>query len=73
MRRRAEGWAPSAVYQARRACPNLVALKKAVVSRDGEFEGRVHCVVSPNGGSLTLSAIGRDGVEQVSVFDRADL
>ncbi|HZM97494.1 MAG TPA: hypothetical protein VFB92_28940 [Vicinamibacterales bacterium] len=46
---------------------------EAVVSRDGEFEGRVHYVVSPDGGSLTLSAIGRDGSEQVSVFARADL
>jgi hypothetical protein len=46
---------------------------EAVVSKDGEFEGRVHYVVAPDGGSLTLSAIGRDGVEQVSVFARADL
>jgi hypothetical protein len=47
---------------------------EAVVSRDGsEFEGRVEYVVSPDGGTLTLSASWRGGVEQMSVFTRADL
>jgi hypothetical protein len=46
---------------------------EAVVSKDGEFEGRVLYVVSPDGDSLTLSATGRDGAEQVSVFARSDL
>jgi hypothetical protein len=45
---------------------------EAVVSHDGEVEGRVEYVVSPDGHSLTLAASGRDGVEQVGVFDRAD-
>jgi hypothetical protein len=44
---------------------------EAVVSRRGEFEGRVEYVVSPDGGTLTLSASWRGGVEQVSVFSRA--
>ena len=42
-------------------------------ARRGEVEGRVEYVVSPNGSTLTLSAVGPDGVEQMSVFDRADL
>ena len=46
---------------------------EAVVSKGGEFEGRVEYVVSPDGHSLTLSASWRGGVEQQSVFDRADL
>jgi hypothetical protein len=46
---------------------------EAVVSRSGEFEGRVEYVVSPDGGTLTLSASWRGGVEQTSVFTRADL
>lgn len=47
---------------------------EAVVSRDGgEFEGRVEYVVSPDGSTLTLSASWRGGVEQTSVFTRADL
>jgi hypothetical protein len=45
----------------------------AVVSRSGDFEGRVEYVVSPDGGTLTLSASWRGGVEQMSVFTRADL
>jgi hypothetical protein len=46
---------------------------EAVVSRSGDFEGRVEYVVSPDGGTLTLSASWRGGVEQMSVFTRADL
>lgn len=46
---------------------------EAVVSRSGEFEGRVEYVVSPDGNTLTLSASWRGGVEQMSVFTRADL
>jgi hypothetical protein len=46
---------------------------EAVVSRAGEFEGRVEYVVSPDGHSLTLSASWRGGVEQIGVFDRANL
>ena len=46
---------------------------EAVVSKGGEFEGRVEYVVSPDGHSLTLSASWRGGVEQIGVFDRADL
>ena len=46
---------------------------EAVVSRSGEFEGRVEYVVSPDGSTLTLSASWRGGVEQTSVFTRADL
>ena len=46
---------------------------EAVVSRKGEFEGRVEYVVSPDGGTLTLSASWRGGVDQMSVFTRADL
>jgi hypothetical protein len=47
---------------------------EAVVSRDGgEFEGRVEYVVSPDGSTLTLAASWRGGVEQMSVFTRADL
>ena len=46
---------------------------EAVVSRAGEFEGRVEYVVSPDGGTLTLSASWRGGVEQLSVFTRANL
>jgi hypothetical protein len=36
---------------------------EAVVSRDGEVEGRVQYVVSADGSSLTLSARARNGVE----------
>jgi hypothetical protein len=46
---------------------------EAIVSRNGEFEGRVEYVVSPDGDTLTLSASWRGGVEQMSVFTRADL
>jgi hypothetical protein len=46
---------------------------EAVVFKSGEFEGRVEYVVSPDGHSLTLSASWRGGVEQLGVFDRADL
>ncbi len=48
---------------------------EAVVTRhgDGDFEGRVEYVVSPDGSTLTLSASWRGGVEQMSVFTRADL
>jgi hypothetical protein len=46
---------------------------EAVVSRKGDFEGRVEYVVSPDGSTLTLSASWRGGVEQTSVFTRADL
>ncbi len=46
---------------------------EAVVSKSGEFEGRVEYVVSPDGSTLTLSASWRGGVEQTSVFTRADL
>jgi hypothetical protein len=46
---------------------------EAVVSRDGEFEGRVEYVVSPDGNTLTLSASWRGGVNQMSVFTRANL
>jgi len=46
---------------------------EAVVSRNGEFEGRVEYVVSPDGSTLTLAASWRGGVEQTSVFTRADL
>jgi len=46
---------------------------EAVVSRKGDFEGRVEYVVSPDGSTLTLSASWRGGVEQMSVFTRADL
>jgi hypothetical protein len=45
---------------------------EAVVSRSGDFEGRVEYVVSPDGGTLTLSASWRGGIEQVSVFSRAE-
>jgi len=45
---------------------------EAVVSRAGEFEGRVEYVVSLDGHSLTLSASWR-GVEQIGGFDRAAL
>jgi hypothetical protein len=45
---------------------------EAVVWLNGGVEGRVEYVVSPDGHSLTLSASGRDGVEQVGVFKRAD-
>jgi hypothetical protein len=44
---------------------------EAVVSRAGEFEGRVEYVVSPDGHSLTLSASWRGGIEQIGVFERA--
>ena len=44
---------------------------EAVVSRQGEFEGRVEYMVSPDGGTLTLFASWRGGVEQMSVFSRA--
>jgi hypothetical protein len=43
---------------------------EAVVSKDGEIEGRVEYVVSPDGDTLTLSARRRGGIEQVSVFER---
>jgi hypothetical protein len=43
---------------------------EAVVSKDGEIEGRVEYVVSPDGDTLTLSASWRGGIEQVSVFER---
>lgn len=46
---------------------------EAVVSRNGEFEGRVEYVVSPDGNTLTLSASWRGGVDQMSVFTRANL
>ena len=46
---------------------------EAVVSRKGDFEGRVEYVVSPDGSTLTLAASWRGGVEQMSVFTRADL
>ena len=46
---------------------------EAVVSRNGEFEGRVEYVVSPDGSTLTLSASWRGGVDQMSVFTRANL
>ena len=46
---------------------------EAVVSWRGDFVGRVEYVVSPDGGTLTLSASWRGGVEQMSVFTRADL
>jgi hypothetical protein len=46
---------------------------EAVVSRNGNFEGRVRYVVSPDGNTLTLSASWRGGVEQLSVFTRANL
>jgi hypothetical protein len=46
---------------------------EAVVSQKGEFEGRVEYVVSPDGSTLTLSASWRGGVDQVSVFTRANL
>ena len=46
---------------------------EAVVSRNGEFEGRVQYVVSPDGNTLTLSASWRGGVDQTSVFTRANL
>lgn len=46
---------------------------EAVVSRNGEFEGRVQYVVSLDGSTLTLAASWRGGVEQTSVFTRADL
>ena len=46
---------------------------EAVVSRKGDFEGRVEYVVSPDGSTLTLSASWRGGVEQTSLFTRADL
>jgi hypothetical protein len=45
---------------------------EAVVSRKGEFEGRVEYVVSPDGSTLTLSASWRGGVDQMSVFTRAN-
>jgi glyoxalase superfamily protein len=45
---------------------------EAVVSREGEFEGRVEYVVSPDGSTLTLSASWRGGVDQMSVFTRAN-
>ena len=44
---------------------------EAVVSRQGEFEGRVEYMLSPDGATLTLSASWRGGVEQTSVFSRA--
>jgi Glyoxalase superfamily protein len=44
---------------------------EAVVSRNGEFEGRVDYAVSSDGRTLTLSAKGGPGgVEQVGVFER---
>jgi hypothetical protein len=43
---------------------------EVVVSLNGEVEGRVDYVVSSDGGTLTLSAVWRGGVEQVSVFTR---
>ena len=46
---------------------------EAVVSRNGEFEGRVEYVVSSDGNTLTLSASWRGGVDQTSVFTRANL
>ena len=46
---------------------------EAVVSTAGEFEGRVEYMVSPDGHSLTLLASWRGGVEQIGVFDRANL
>jgi hypothetical protein len=45
---------------------------EAVVSRSGEFEGRVEYVVSPDGNTLTLSASWRGGIDQMSVFTRAN-
>ncbi len=46
---------------------------EAVVSRNGDFEGRVEYVVSPDGSTLTLAASWRGGIEQMSVFTREDL
>lgn len=43
---------------------------EAVVSKDGELEGRVEYAVSPDGGTLTLSSVWRDGPEQLCVFVR---
>jgi hypothetical protein len=43
---------------------------EAVVAKDGEIEGRVEYVVSPDGDTLTLLASWRGGIEQVSVFER---
>jgi hypothetical protein len=43
---------------------------EAVVSKNGEVEGRVTYLVAPDGDTLTLSAMWRDGIEQVSVFVR---
>jgi hypothetical protein len=45
---------------------------EAVVSRNGEREGRVEYVVSPDGSTLTLSASWSGGIEQMSVFTRAE-
>jgi hypothetical protein len=44
---------------------------EAVVTKDGDVEGRVEYRVSPAGDTLTLLASWREGVEQVSVFVRA--
>jgi hypothetical protein len=46
---------------------------EAVVSKSGEFEGRVEYAVSADRNTLTLSASWRGGVEQTSVFTRATL
>ena len=43
---------------------------EAVLSRNGEFEGRVEYVVSQDSDTLTLSASWRGGIEQVCVFER---
>jgi hypothetical protein len=43
---------------------------EAVVSRNGEREGRAEYVVSPDGNTLTVSASWRGGIEQMSVFAR---
>ena len=43
---------------------------EAVASRDGEVEGRVEYLVSPDGHTLTLSSKGPDGFAQTGVFER---
>ena len=43
---------------------------EAVVSKDGEVAGRVEYLISADSGTLTLSAVRRDGPEQLCVFVR---
>ena len=68
-----------AVHQVGEPGPQGVALlvehqeelaAEAVVSKDGEVAGRVEYLISADSGTLTLSAVWRDGPGQLCVFVR---